>query len=333
MRELGFAAARARLLCCLLVFSIALGSPLSQAKAADAHAYPYHPITLVLAYPPGGGTDLVARLLARELDQSLGVNVVVENRPGGASVIGTSIVTRAAPDGYTLFLADPAYATNVSLMTRLPYDQKDLVPISTVTVSPLVLAVPAASSIKTLADLIAMGRQSREGITFASAGVGSSPHLAAELLKFRSGGNFVHVPYKGSGPAMTDLIGGRIDFAFATLPAASQYVIKGQLRALATTGDEPSKLMPELPIVARTIPGFRVQFWTALLAPKGTPPAVLERLNAAVRTALQTPAMLNGLGQAGEHAAYMTREQTAAFIDGETSRWSKVIAEGRIHID
>ncbi|WP_066636739.1 tripartite tricarboxylate transporter substrate binding protein [Bordetella sp. H567] len=299
-------------------------------QAADG--YPDHPITLVLAYPPGGGTDLVARLLARELDKVLGVNVVVENRPGGASVIGTSVVTRAAPDGYTLLLADPAFATNPSLMRHLPYDPQSLTPVATVTVSPLVLSVPAASPIKSLGDLVAAGRQSREGVTFASAGLGSSPHLAGELLKLRTGANLVHVPYKGSGPAMTDLIGGRIDFAFATLPAASQYILKGQLRGLATTGDTRSKLLPELPTVGETIPDFRVQFWTALLAPRGTPAAVLEKLNAAVKTALQSPAMLSGLEQAGEHPTYMTQAQTAAFIAAENSKWSKVMAEGNIHI-
>ncbi|CAM3618840.1 ABC transporter substrate-binding protein [Bordetella sputigena] len=317
------------MLACVLSFAAVFLAAPSARAAAD---YPTHSITLVLAYPPGGGTDYVARLLARELDKTLGVNVVVENRPGGASVIGTSVVARAAPDGYTLLLADPAYATNPSLMRHLPYDPRNLTPVATVTVSPLVLSVPASSSIKSLGELIADGKQSRDGVTFASAGLGSSPHLAAELLKLRTHANFVHVPYKGSGPAMTDLIGGRIDFAFATLPAASQYILKGQLRGLATTGAARSKLLPDLPTVSERIPDFRVNFWTALLAPRGTPPDVLEKLNAAVKTALQSPAMLNGLEQAGENPTYMTQADTAAFIAGESSKWAKVIAEGDIHV-
>ncbi|ARP81809.1 hypothetical protein CAL12_13955 [Bordetella genomosp. 8] len=304
----------------------------SMPAAHAANDYPNHPITLVLAYPPGGGTDFVARLLARELDKTLGVNVVVENRPGGASVIGTSVVARAPADGYTLLLADPAFATNPSLMRQLPYDPRSLTPIATVTVSPLVLSVPASSAIKRLDELVATGRQSRDGVTFASAGLGSSPHLAGELLKLRTQANFVHVPYKGSGPAMTDLIGGRIDFAFATLPAASQYILKGQLRGLATTGDARSKLLPDLPTVSESIPGFRVNFWTALVAPRGTPADVLDKLNAAVKTALQSPAMLNGLEQAGENPTYMSQSDTAAFIANENSKWAKVISEGDIHI-
>jgi tripartite-type tricarboxylate transporter receptor subunit TctC len=321
-----------RLLCAGAALAAVLLQPV-QSHAADA-AYPTHPITLILSYPPGGGTDLVARLLARELDRTLGQSVVVENHPGGAGIIGTNIVMRANPDGYTLFLADPAYATTPALMKNVPYDlKKDLVPISTVTLSPLVLAVPEGSRFKDLAQLLQAGKLGKADINFASAGLGSSPHLAAELLKLKTGTDFVHVPYKGSGPAMTDLLSGRIDFAFATFPAASQYILQGKLRGLATTGAQPSKLLPNLPTVAATVPGFDVFFWTALLAPRGTPPAVIEKLNAAVKTALQNPAMLEGLQKAGENPSYMAPEQTARFIDGENARWSQVIREGHISVD
>jgi tripartite-type tricarboxylate transporter receptor subunit TctC len=333
MFQVRTASARGRhVLLSFLVAAAVLIQP-GVSRAADA-SYPNHSITLVLSYPPGGGTDLVARLLARELDRTLGQSVVVENRPGGASVIGTNVVTRSAPDGYTLFLADPAYATTPALMKNVPYDlRKDLVPISTVTLSPLVLAVPEASRFTSVAQLVEAGKLHKADINFASAGLGSSPHLAAELLKLKTGTDFVHVPYKGSGPAMTDLLSGRIDFAFATLPAASQYILQDKLRGLATTGAERSKLLPELPTVAETIPGFQVFFWTALLAPRGTPVEVVEKLNAAVKTALQSPAMLAGLQKAGENPSYMTQEQTAKFILGENSRWAQVIAEGHISVE
>jgi tripartite-type tricarboxylate transporter receptor subunit TctC len=313
--------------------ALALATAPAPAGAAGADSYPDRPITLVLAYPPGGGTDFVARLLARQLDAILHANVVVENRPGGGSVIGTSVVARAAPDGYTLLLADPAYATSFSLMSHVPYTYDSLVPVATVTVSPLALAVPQSSPVKSLAELIAAGSKAGADLTYASAGLGSSPHLAGELLKLESGGHFTHVPYKGSGPSMQDLIAGRIDFAFATLPAAMQYIRKGQLRGLATTGEARSPLLPDLPAVAEQVPGFSVHFYTLLMAPRGTPAAIVEKLNGAVKTAMQSPAMVDGLRNAGENPSYMPQPQSAAFLKGEYDKWSKVIGEGHIHID
>src|SRR5690606_19099275 len=197
----------------------------------------------------------------------------------------------------------------------VPYDvKKDLVPISTITLSPLALAVPSTSEIKTVADLVAAGKAKDTGLNFASAGLGTTPHMAGELLKLRSGANLVHVPYKGSGPAMTDLISGQVDFAFATQPAASQYIAQGRLRGLATTGAERSALLPDLPTMANSFDGFRVLFWTALVAPAGTPEPILNKLNEAVHDALSTERMKTGLEKAGENSSYMSLGDTQKFF-------------------
>ncbi|WP_459615177.1 Bug family tripartite tricarboxylate transporter substrate binding protein [Bordetella sp. 2513F-2] len=324
---------RRRALLSAALASFAIGLSAQPAAAAEA-AYPDRPITLVLAYPPGGAVDFVGRQLARYLESSLGQPVVVENRPGAGSIIGTNVVTRAKPDGYTLLLADPALVINPSLMKSVPYDVKrDLVAVSTVTLSPLVLAVPQNSPVKTLADLVAAGKQAKTGINFASAGLGTTPHMAGELLKLQSGADFVHIPYKGSGPAMTDLISGQVDFAFATQPAAAQYIAQGRLRGLAISGDQPSKVLPELPTIASSIPGFRVLFWTALFAPAQTPRPVLEKLSHAVEQAMTQSEMPHALEKAGENPAYMSLDQTAGFIDQESAMWTKVVSQSHIKID
>src|SRR5690606_1947257 len=224
---------------CALAATI-LASPVTSAHAGDD--YPSRPISLVLGYPPGGAVDFVSRVIARNLETTLKQSVVVENRPGAGSLIGTGSVVRSKPDGYTLLLADPALIINPSLMPSVPYNvERDLVPISSVTLSPLVLVVPSSSPLQKLDDLIKAGKGHNTGLNFASAGQGTTPHMAGELLKLRAGPNLVHTPYRGSGPAMTDLVAGQVDFAFATQPAAVQYISNNRLRGLATTGPERSK--------------------------------------------------------------------------------------------
>jgi tripartite-type tricarboxylate transporter receptor subunit TctC len=314
----------------LAAMAIVASVTTTSAFAADA-AYPDHPITLILAYPPGGGVDFVGRQLARQLESTLGQPVVVENRPGAGSLIGTNAVTRAKPDGYTLLLADPALVINSKLMASVPYVlDRDLTPVSTVTKSPLALSVPVTSPIKTLQDLIDAGKNTKKSLNFASAGIGSTPHMAGELLKLRTSGDLTHIPYKGSGLAMTDLVSGQVDFAFATLPASAPFLTQGRLRGLAVTSKEPNSFLPDLPTVNATLPGFEVYFWTALFAPANTPPAVVAKLNAAVRDALQSDAMKTGLEKAGETATYMSQEDTAKFIRDESAMWEKVIADGGI---
>lgn len=298
---------------------------------AAANTYPDHPITLLVAYSPGGGVDTVGRLLGRELGRILKQTVIIENRPGAGGSLGASALVRSAPDGYTLFVGDVALVTAPHLMKKVPYDlSKDFEPISPLTVAPLVLTVPPSSPVKSLAELQALGKKTSNGLTFSSAGTGSTPHLAGELLRIKTKSEYVHVPYKGSGPAMTDLIAGRLDFAFSTIAAARSFITQGKLRALATTGTERSPEFPNAPTVAETIPGFKVLFWTGLLAPAKTPPEILEKLNDAVRQALATDTIKEALKKTGESTNYLPVKQSKAFFADESRRWASVISEANI---
>jgi tripartite-type tricarboxylate transporter receptor subunit TctC len=303
-------------------------------KQAAASTYPAHPITLVVAYAPGGGVDTVARFLALELGRILKQSVIIENRPGAVGTIGASAVARAAPDGYTLFVGDVALVTAPYLLKKMPYDlAKDFDPISPLTVAPLVLTVPPGSPVKNLAQLNALGKKSAGGLTFASAGTGSTPHLAGELLRIRSKSEYIHVPYKGSGPAMTDLVAGRLDFAFSTIAAARPFITQGKLRVLATTGTRRSAEFPDVPTVAETLPGFKVLFWTGLLAPAKTPPEVLEKLNDAVRQALATETLKEALKKTGESPNYLSVKQSKAFFAEEGRRWGAIISDAKIQAE
>lgn len=301
---------------------------------ACANTYPERPITLVVAYAPGGGVDSIGRAIARELEKVLQQTVIIANRPGGGGVIGATSVARAAPDGYTLFVGDVALVTAPSLMKNVSYNlSKDFEAISPLTSAPLVLTVPIASPIKSLAELDAYGKKSATGMTFSSAGIGSTPHLAGELLKLNSKANHAHVAYKGSGPAMLDLIAGRLDFAFSSIAAARPFVEQGKLRVLATTGTDRSAAFPDIPTVAEAMPGFKVIFWTGLLAPAKTPNAILERLNVAVRQALETSEMQEALKKNGDSTSYLPLKQSKDFFAEENNRWGKIISEAKIQID
>ena len=304
------------------------------ADRVAAGTFPERPITLVVAYAPGGGVDGVGRVLGRELGKILKQSVIVDNRGGAAGTIGASAVARAAPDGYTLFVGDVALVTAPHLMKRVPYNlSKDFEPISPLSVAPLVLTVPIGSPIKSLAELDAAAKNAPSGLTFSSAGIGSTPHLAGEMLKIKSKGEYAHVPYKGSGPAMLDLIAGRLDFSFSTIAAAKPFVNQGKLRVLATTGTERSPAFPESPTLAETIPGFEVLFWTGLLAPAKTPPEILETLNNAVRQALATETFQEELKKTGESAKYMTLNQSRGFFAEESRRWGNLISEAKIQVE
>ena len=316
----------------LVARAVLVASALVAAGGASADEYPSKTITLVVPYAPGGGVDAVGRLLALELQKQLKQTVVVDNRGGGGSGIGASHVARSPADGYTLLIGDPALITNPSLMSSFPvkYD-KDLQPVSILTGSPLVLSVPSSSPVKSVAELVAHGKKTPAGLSFSSAGMGSTPHLAGELLKFMTKGDFTHIPYKGSGPAMADLVSGRIDFAFATQAASSVMVKGGRLRALATSGtDRNSSEFPDLPTVSEALPSFRVVFWTGLFAPAGTPPDVVKRLDEAVRASWQTPEVQTALRTVGDRAAYVPTDKAAAFLRSGHELLTGLIRDAKI---
>ncbi len=297
-------------------------------------SYPDRPVTIVVSFAPGGGVDGVARILGTALGKVLKQSVIVENKPGAGGVIGAPHVLRAPADGYTFLLADPAFAVSPSLMGNVPYDiLRDFKAVSTVTTSPLVLSVPVKSPMKTVTELQEAGRKAAGGFTYSSAGVGTSPHMSGELFRLRSKGNFVHVPYRGSGPAMADLVAGNIDFSFSTMAAALPFIRDGRLRALALTGpDRVAELQDAVPLVT-TLPGFDVRFWTTLMARSSTPPEVLTQVNEAMRTALASDEVQQAFKRIGETGTYMPQAKSDAFVQGEWKRWAAVVREARISIN
>ena len=313
-------------------------APLSAALLSlPAHAqgsYPDRPVTIVVSFAPGGGVDGVARILGTALGKVLKQSVIVENKPGAGGVIGAQHVLRAPADGYTFLLADPAFAVSPSLMNNVPYDiLRDFKAVSTVTTSPLVLSVPVKSPMKTVTELQEAGRKAAGGFTYSSAGVGTSPHMSGELFRLRSKGNFVHVPYRGSGPAMADLVAGNIDFSFSTMAAALPFIRDGRLRALALTGPDRVAELPDAVPLAASLPGFDVRFWTTLMARSSTPPEVLTQVNEAMRTALATEEVRQAFKRIGETGTYMPLAKSDAFVQGEWKRWAAVVREAKISIN
>jgi tripartite-type tricarboxylate transporter receptor subunit TctC len=313
----------------------AAGLALAAGTVQAADDYPNHQITLVVPYAPGGGVDSVGRILGRALAKELNQSVVVENRPGAGATVGAAYVQRSAPDGYTMMVVDPALIINPSLMASLPYDpNRDFQPVSLLTLSPLILTATNSLPVKNVADLEALAKNGGQGLSFASAGIGTTPHMAGELFKLQTKGNFTHVPYKGSGPAMTDLISGQVQFSFTTVAAASPFINGGKIRALATTGAERSPDFPNLPTVAETVPNFKVLFWTGLFVPAKTPPQVVAKLNAAVTKAWGSDEVKDALKKIGEYAApTMTSAQAKDFVVGESKMWAAVVKDAHIKVD
>ncbi len=259
--------------------------------AQSTAAWPQKPVTLVVGYAAGGATDVIARLVATKLGEQLGQPVVVDNRPGANSNLGAQIVAKAAPDGYTLYVYTIANTINASLYAKLGYDPvKDFEPIGLIAKIPNILVVNNNVPIKSVADYIRFAKESKDGITFASSGSGSSIHLSGEMFKMQTKLNMLHMTYKGSAPAVTDLLGGRVQSMFDNAPSALPHVKAGKLRPIAITSAQRSPLLPDVPTVAESgFPGFDVQSWFSLAAPAGTPQPIIAQLNAALNKALATP--------------------------------------------
>ena len=263
---------------CLGILPLALAF----SAVASAQVYPSRPIRMIVAFPPGGGTDIVARMLAPRLGEALGQSVLVENRGGASGNIGTEFAAHAAPDGYTILMGNVApNAINASLFRNLAFDPvADFAPVSLVASTPNILVVHPSTAARSVGALVALAAANPGTLNYASAGLGSSSHLAGELFRAMTGANIVHVPYKGAGPAMADVLAGRVQLYFATLPAAMPHVKAGQLVPLALTGARRSAAMPELPTVAETgLPGYEASTWYGLLAPAHTAPAAIARLH------------------------------------------------------
>jgi tripartite-type tricarboxylate transporter receptor subunit TctC len=294
-------------------------------------AFPDHPITLIVPYAPSGAVDGTSRLVAQELGKQLNESVVVENRAGAGSVIGVDFVARSKPDGYTLLVVGPALVINTHLQAKVPYKLSGLQAVSTLTASPLLLSTSASSPIKSLADLVAASKERPNGLTFASPGVGTTPHMGGELLHLKTGAKVLHVPYKGSGPAMSDLISGQVDFAFTSVTAGLPFVRQGRLRGLGTSGLKRLAQMPELPTIAEaTGTDFNILFWTTLFVPIGTPPDVVDALNVAVKKVYLQASFLKTLDAVGETPSYSSVADATRFVQSEDRKWATVIGDAHI---
>ena len=298
----------------------------SVASLASAQPWPSKPVRIVVPYPPGGANDIVARALQPALSASLGQPIVIENRGGGATQLGTEAVARSAPDGSSFLLTNIALGANPSLFAKLPYDtSKDLAPISLISTVPLVLVVHPSVPANTAAEFVKLAKAKPGSIHYASAGNGSANHLSMEMFRAATGIDVVHVPYKGFGPAMTDLLGGQVASAFASTLASLPHVKAGKLRALGVSTVKRSAAAPDLPTIAESgVPGFDVSEWQMLLAPAGTAPTIVERMQREVANGLRNDEVKTRLTELGATPVGSTPKEAEAFLKGELARWADV---------
>jgi tripartite-type tricarboxylate transporter receptor subunit TctC len=312
-------------------------STLALATSLPAHAqnFPDRPVHLIIPYGPGGITDFAGRVLAQKIGEALGATVVAENKPGAGGIVGVDYVAHSAPDGYNMAVMDPAVVVNPILQKTMPYDIfKDIVPLSITSSSPEVLVVAPQLGIKSYAELVAYGKANPGKLNYASAGVGTTPHLAAELWKSRTGIDAVHVPYKGIGASYTDMMSNKVQLAFSSIAGALPFTGDGRVIPLATTGAQRSAVYPDLPTVAEAgLSGYDVDLWLGLFGTAGTPPAVLEKLNAAIAKALQDNELKASFAKFGLTPRGMSLADSAAFTKSEYERWKKLIEQQHITLE
>jgi len=309
------------------VFALCFAAP---ALAAD---YPNHTIKIVVPFAAGGGTDVLARIIAQHLNSKWGQPVVVENQPGASGAIGARAVMKAAPDGYTLLMASTGALMAVSSGGDGPFDVNAvLAPIAIGAAPPYLLVVNPKLPVNSTADLIRLAKEKPDGLTFGSSGVGAASHLSGLLFATETGTRLLHVPYKGTGPAVTDLLGGRIDLMFAPGPVVQQFVQSGQLRALGVTDTKRSKFYPDVPTVADSVPGYESVGWFGLLAPRGTPPEIIRQINEAIVAAMDTQEFRDHLATLGAEPKPQTPEQFGRYINADVAKWSKLVKDNDVQL-
>jgi tripartite-type tricarboxylate transporter receptor subunit TctC len=290
--------------------------------------YPNHPIKMIVAYPPGGGTDIVSRLIVPELSKKLGQPITIDNRGGASGNIGTEAAVNSIPDGYTLLMGNIApNAINVSVFKKLPYQpERDLIPISLVAITPNILVANMKLPVKSIADLLLFAKANPGKINFPSAGSGTSSHLAGVLFCTMANVDMVHIPYKGGGIAMNDLLGGQVDIYFATMPAAIPFIKSGKLRPLGVTSDKRSIVLPNVPTISESgLLGYSATTWYGLYAPKGTPSDIIQKIYEATIEVLKNPELRDQLIERGFEPVGNSPEQFAHFVSSEISKWAKVV--------
>lgn len=304
-----------------------LHASLAAPALANEPNWPTKPVKLVVGYAAGGATDVIARLVANRMGTELGQTMVVDNRSGANSNVGAEVVARAPADGYTLYVFTIANTINASLYSKLGYDPvKDFEPIGMIAKIPNLMVVNPSLPVHSVQEYIKYAKESKDGVTFASSGSGSSIHLSGEMFKMKTGLNMLHIPYRGSAPAVSDLLGGQVQSMFDNSPSAMPHVKAGKLRALAITSKERSPLLPDVPTVAESgFPGFEVQSWFGLSAPAGTPPAVIKRLNTALNAALNAPDVKQRLVDLVATATPGTPDDMRKFVASELKNWNEVV--------
>jgi len=332
------AVARSRSLPRIALFSgLVIGALCVSAMSAaqTTNTYPNQAIRMVVPYPPGGPTDITARVVAAEMSKTIGQSVVIDNRPGASGMIGSEMVTKAAPDGYTLLANASIHVINPSVYPDMRFDAiKDFTPITQLAQVPLVLVVPANSPIKSVKDLVEYAKANPGKVNFGSAGSASAQHLAGESFKIAAGIQMQHIPYKGSAPALTDLAGGQLQLMFDSMSSATPMINSGKLRAIAVTTTVRAKARPDLPTIAESgFPGFDISTWYAYWAPKGTPADIIEKLAASAAQALKNPEVIAKYEAMGAEPVGSTPAQFAAYVESEAKKWNDIVKKSGAKLD
>ncbi|OLC68511.1 MAG: MFS transporter [Betaproteobacteria bacterium 13_1_40CM_4_64_4] len=308
--------------CSLAVFALATWC----AGAAFAQDYPNRPVKIIVPFAAGGPADVYARFLGQRLQEAMGQPFVVDDRPGGGSVVGTDAAAKSAPDGYTLLLMSNTHTVNESLMPNKPFSlTRDFLPVAPINYSDLVMVVHPSVPAKTVAEFIALAKTQPGKLNYASSGPGTPYHMAGELFKAMAGVDIVHVPYRGSSGARTDIIGGQVQMMFDAVTTMSEHVKGGQVRALGTSGKARSTVLPDVPTVAETVPGYEATIWVGLVAPKGTPPAIVNRLNAEITKIVSRPDVRRDWGAQGAVAMTMTPDEFGKYIADDIVKWERIV--------
>jgi tripartite-type tricarboxylate transporter receptor subunit TctC len=300
-------------------------------RVAWAQAYPSRPVRIIVGFAPGGGNDIMARLIGPWLSERLGQQFVIENRPGAGTNVATEAVVNAPPDGYTLLLASLPNASNATLYEHLKFNfVRDIMPVAGISRDPFALEVNHSIPIKTVPEFIAYAKAHPGTLTMASGGIGSGNHVFGELFQMVSGVHLVHVPYRGAGPALVDLLGGQVQVMFASMPSSIEYIRAGRLRALAVTTAMRSPVLPDIPMMSEFVPGYEASFWTGIGAPKNTPSEIVDKLNTEINAALADPKMKTRLTELGVAALPGSPADFGKLIASETEKWGKVIRAANI---